>query len=780
MAVELRNADLLRDVRMLFGFGVIRDASDRDLLERFVHAEQAEAEAAFTILVERHGPMVLSVCRHVLGDSHDAQDAFQATFLVLLRRAGSISNRDSLASSLFGVASRIARRMRYAAVVRRYHEQHAGDRAAARSQGANGHSECLTALYEEIARLPERYRGPIVLCHLEGLSTAAAAQQLGCAQGTNLSRLARGRQRLRTRLTQRGQVERLGVLAPAVPAAMVNSTVQTALNALAGRTSLLAIVTTSVAALTRVSLRTLFTTRITLVAALLPTTSVMTAVTIPGVSPWLQSRSRSSSADNRPQANQIAPQTKERRLILPRDLENAFYRILERDHEFNGPDWPFVITVRDVVGKSLVDATFRHRAKGKPNEFDAVIQSKRAVLRFDLEAKTIRIFLGRSEVERFGRDTDVMLVDKDVLEIPIPPTNSVIGQQILRGLPVAPLEHQASDQALSLAHSYDGKTLVSAGLDGVVCLWDMDSAKQVARLAGANSIIRSVSFSPDDKTLACAGDDGLIRLWDVPTRTLKMTVPGLSETMRMATRFVNLDAVIFAPDGQSLAVAGGAGVNPEVPEAIYAVRVLGVRTAQATWAHMGRGGRSFSLAFAPDGKILASAGGKASTLWNARTGEPVRTLGPTQGGIFAVAFTTDAKTLIGGGNLSVHGNHLTRQVTVWDVATGTPRQFFESEAGSVQSIALAPDGKTIASGGDGPWRRFPNENRRVSAVSLWDMTTGKLLWTVDGELGTVRSLAFTADGKTLIFCDDRVVGVIDVATGKTVRILARSTLKPLQ
>ena len=105
---ELRNADLLRDVRTLFRFGVVRDASDRELLERFLTADHADAEAAFTILVERHGPMVLHVCRHVLADSHDAHDAFQATFLVLLRRARSIRNRDSLASWLFGVAMRVA------------------------------------------------------------------------------------------------------------------------------------------------------------------------------------------------------------------------------------------------------------------------------------------------------------------------------------------------------------------------------------------------------------------------------------------------------------------------------------------------------------------------------------------------------------------------------------------------------------------------------------------------------------------------------------------------
>ena len=136
MARETRNAVLLREVRTLFGFGVVRDSSDRQLLERFLAADHAEAEAAFTFLVERHGPMVLHVCRQVLDDSHDAQDAFQATFLVFLHRAGSIRKRDSLASWLFGVAMRVARRARYAAIVRRFHERHAGDLAAAAATSA--------------------------------------------------------------------------------------------------------------------------------------------------------------------------------------------------------------------------------------------------------------------------------------------------------------------------------------------------------------------------------------------------------------------------------------------------------------------------------------------------------------------------------------------------------------------------------------------------------------------------------------------------------------------
>ncbi len=110
MAGRSTNATLLRDVRTIFEFGVARDVSDRELLDRFLFADRAVAEAAFTFLVERHGPMVLSACGQFLDDPYDVEDAFQATFLVFLRRAHSIRKRDSLASWLFGVATHVARR----------------------------------------------------------------------------------------------------------------------------------------------------------------------------------------------------------------------------------------------------------------------------------------------------------------------------------------------------------------------------------------------------------------------------------------------------------------------------------------------------------------------------------------------------------------------------------------------------------------------------------------------------------------------------------------------
>src|SRR5262249_42672737 len=194
----------------------------------------AEAEQAFAVLVERHGPMVLRVCRAVLRAPHDAQDAFQATFLVLVRKAGSIRKRDSVASWLHGVACRVASCARLAALRRRRHEREAAGRAEAAAAGA-GWDDLGPALHEELRRLPEKFLAPIVLCPRGGRTHEQAAQRLNWPVGTVRSRLARGRERLRERLLRRGLVPAVGALAAvasseaagaAVPAALVEATVR--------------------------------------------------------------------------------------------------------------------------------------------------------------------------------------------------------------------------------------------------------------------------------------------------------------------------------------------------------------------------------------------------------------------------------------------------------------------------------------------------------------------------------------------------------------------------
>jgi RNA polymerase sigma factor (sigma-70 family) len=232
MAVA-RSGVLLKELRTLYAEGSIGSLTDGQLLERFVAGRD---EAVFAALVERHGPMVLQICRATLGNDCDAEDAFQATFLVLARRAGSIRRRDSVASWVFGVARRIAARARVDAARRRKHERKAAEMAA-RSDDREERPDLGPALYEEVERLPERYREVIVLCYLEGHTYEEAARRLGRPIGTVKVRLSRARGLLLGRLTRRGLGLPAGAAAvgtPAeaaslVPPALVRGTVQAVL-----------------------------------------------------------------------------------------------------------------------------------------------------------------------------------------------------------------------------------------------------------------------------------------------------------------------------------------------------------------------------------------------------------------------------------------------------------------------------------------------------------------------------------------------------------------------
>jgi RNA polymerase sigma factor (sigma-70 family) len=197
-----RTGAVIRQLDTLFTAGALGSHTDGQLLERFLD-RRAGGEAAFEALVARHGPMVMGICRHVLGDPHDADDAFQATFLILVRRAGAIRKRESLGSWLYGVARRVAVRAKSDAARRRAKEPLAEGARQSGDLGANTF-ELRTSLHDEIDRLPEKYRAPVVLCDLEGQTHAEAAQQLQWPIGTVSGRLSRARELLKSRIVRRG------------------------------------------------------------------------------------------------------------------------------------------------------------------------------------------------------------------------------------------------------------------------------------------------------------------------------------------------------------------------------------------------------------------------------------------------------------------------------------------------------------------------------------------------------------------------------------------------
>ena len=229
---------VLRHVRTLFGAGAAGGMSDGQLLERF-HRRRGDpdAEAAFAVLVARHGPMVFGVCRRALRDPNDAADAFQATFLVLVRKAGSVRVDDSLGRWLYGVSRRVAAKAKAARARRAAREgsELGPEPAGPESADEAERRELLAALDEEISRLPEPFRGAVMLCDLGGLPQDAAAQQFGCPVGTVESRLSRGRKRLREQLARRGLAPMIAgpawLAPPVVPETLSVSTVEAAARA---------------------------------------------------------------------------------------------------------------------------------------------------------------------------------------------------------------------------------------------------------------------------------------------------------------------------------------------------------------------------------------------------------------------------------------------------------------------------------------------------------------------------------------------------------------------
>jgi RNA polymerase sigma factor (sigma-70 family) len=222
-----------RQIESLFASGSVAGLSDRQLIDWFVAGRDSRAaEDAFAAIVARHGPMVLGVCRQLLGDPHHADDAFQAAFLVLARRARSLRDPDLLGQWLYGVALRTARKARgRLARIRRNEGNPAvsGPESVATSAADRSllERERAEALHAEIESLPASARLPVVLCYFEGLSLSEAARRLRCPAGTVHSRLARAKEKLRRGLTRRGVVlsttAMAAMLAPRPASASVSS-----------------------------------------------------------------------------------------------------------------------------------------------------------------------------------------------------------------------------------------------------------------------------------------------------------------------------------------------------------------------------------------------------------------------------------------------------------------------------------------------------------------------------------------------------------------------------
>jgi RNA polymerase sigma factor (sigma-70 family) len=586
-------------------------ATDGELLGRFLADRD---EIAFAALVRRHGPMVLGACRRLLGNLHDAEDAFQATFLVLVRKAASVVPRELVGNWLYGVACRTALATKTAGARRRLKESHVrpADKTPQEADAAD-HQELLHRLDLELAGLPEKYRAALVYCDLEGKSRKEAARLLGCPEGTLATRLKRGRRLLAQRLTTRGAAVTAGTLSlllsqcavrAALPVPLVVSTVQAAFCTEGVPARLAGISEGVVKAMLLSKLR-------ILAAVVLAAGALALGVGMSTHPALAQKEGKKGSPSPVPPAPQQGGKG-----------DQAF-RVLKADHDVVSlryrPDEEALAAVTWEFKDGLIHSAVRlwDVQTGKPQILDRIDASKNiAEANFHLRQVA------------FSRDGKLLAASIDGVNN-LKRHGEIRMWDARTGEAKTTLTHDSD--LMCVAFSPDGKKVAGGGgLDGNVVVWNVaDGTEDKVFKIGAG--VWSVAISPDGKTLAagCQKDTkhGEVSLWDLESGEVKHRMSGEDGGP--------IYSVTFSPDGKK--VAGG-GIDKNV-------RVWEVETGLLKHVLESKATGFREVNFSPDGKLLVGAGPADIPIWDVESGKVVRTLRGHQGGVFSAVFSARGDTL---------------------------------------------------------------------------------------------------------------------------------------
>jgi RNA polymerase sigma factor (sigma-70 family) len=637
--------------------------TDGELLECFIARRD---EDAFAALVLRHGPMVLAVCRRVLRNEADAEDAFQATFLVLVKKAATVRPRGQVGNWLYGVAHTTALKARAMNTRRSAKEREAAARANLQVP-AEDCPQSHALLDQELKALPDKYRAAIVLCELEGQSIKEAARQLGCPPGTVGARLTRGRRLLARRLARRGLALSAGGIAAMLARDATAAGVPPELTAATVTASMLfgaggpapGVISAPVAALTDGVLKTMLLTRLKLAAA------VLLAVVVAAGIGLLLLPARASEPLPSAKAERPAAPEGDRPASEPKPIA------VQEDAIIRQVAWSSDGKTLATVGLTLESIWFKDD-NGKDTDQGETLPNMTVKL-WDAQTGKLRKSLGE---ERF---TNIMAV----------------------------------------AFSSDGKTVAVAmkklyppeerNKKGEIRLVHAESWALMARVKFEGGV-SALAFSPDGTRLAFGGrahlteDSAYVKVWDV----VKEKEIGGAEGVGF-----RVSCLAFSPDGKLLATGEEKGK----------VRLFDGLTGEAKRAFDGHGQWVCGVGFSPDGRtVVSGSSDKTVRLWDAETGNS-RTLKGNKAPVSAVAFSRDGRLFATAGDVGEEGKGV--ELLVWDAKTWEVKQSLPGQTVHVNALAFSPDGDTLAVGAGNGIRLGPDDgdgrHKSPDEFKLWKL-----------------------------------------------------------